>query len=69
MNPLGVHALAFASGWTQAEATRAIEKAADCGYQYLEIPLIDPGAIDVEVSRRQLEQAGIIPVTLSLIHI
>jgi len=63
MNSLGVHALVFVSGWSQEEAARAIDRASALGYQYLEIPLIDPRAIDVERTRMALEQAGIKPVT------
>lgn len=63
MNPLGIHALVFVSGWSQEEAARAIEHAAAAGYRYLEIPLIDPKAIDVERTRKALEEAGIQPVT------
>jgi D-psicose/D-tagatose/L-ribulose 3-epimerase len=63
MNPLGVHALVFVSGWSQEEAARAIDRAASCGYEYLEIPLIDPKAIDVDQTRRALESAGVKPVT------
>ena len=63
MNPLGVHALVFVSGWSQEEAARAIERAAGSGYQYLEIPLIDPRAINVHETRKALERANIQPVT------
>ncbi len=63
MNPLGVHALVFVSGWSQDEAARAIDRAAACGFEYLEIPLIDPKAIDVEQTRRALVGAGIKPMT------
>ncbi|MGI9511046.1 MAG: sugar phosphate isomerase/epimerase family protein, partial [Geminicoccaceae bacterium] len=63
MNPLGVHALVFVSGWSQEEASRAIDHAADAGYDYLEIPLIDPKAIDVEQTAKALEKAGIKPIT------
>jgi D-psicose/D-tagatose/L-ribulose 3-epimerase len=63
MNPLGVHALVFVSGWSQDEAARAIDRAAACGYEYLEIPLIDPTAIDVGQTRQALESAGVKPVT------
>ncbi|MEM7044672.1 MAG: sugar phosphate isomerase/epimerase [Pseudomonadota bacterium] len=63
MNPLGVHALVFVSGWSQKEAARAIDRAQAAGYQYLEIPLIDPKAINVGQTRKALDRAGIIPVT------
>lgn len=63
MNPLGVHALVFVSGWSQNEAARAIDRAAACGYEYLEIPLINPAAINVDQTQRALESAGVKPVT------
>ncbi|MGI9493969.1 MAG: sugar phosphate isomerase/epimerase family protein [Geminicoccaceae bacterium] len=63
MNPLGVHALVFVSGWSQEEASRAIGLAAECGFEYLEIPLLDPRAINVRQTARALEAAGIRPVT------
>ena len=63
MNPFGVHALVFVSGWSQAEAARAIDRASASGFSHLEIPLIDPSAIDVKRTRRTLESAGITPIT------
>ncbi len=63
MNPLGVHALVFVSGWSQQEASRAISLAADCGFDYLEIPLLDPKSIDARQTARALEAAKIQPVT------
>ena len=63
MNPLGVHALVFVSGWSQQEAARAIDRASASGFHYLEIPLIDPRAIDIGRTREALENAGITPVT------
>ncbi len=62
MNPLGIHALVLAAGWNRKEAVRAIERAAALDYGYLEIPLIDPGAIDVRRTRKALEKAGLRPV-------
>ncbi len=63
MNPLGVHALVFVSGWSQQEASRAIGQASDCGFQYLEIPLLDPRSIDAGKTAKALEAAGVRPVT------
>ncbi len=63
MNPLGVHALVFVSAWTEEEAVRAIDQAAACGYRYLEIPLIDPKAIDVKRTVSALERANVRPIT------
>ncbi len=63
MNPLGIHALVFVSGWSQSEVARAIDRAQASGYQYLEIPLIDPKVIDVKRTLKALESAGIKPIT------
>jgi D-psicose/D-tagatose/L-ribulose 3-epimerase len=63
MNPLGVHALVFASGWSEPESERAIAGARRHGFEVLEIPLRDPGRIDVPRTRRLLEHAGLRPVT------
>lgn len=62
MNPLGVHGLVFVSGWSELESERAINAAADHGFQVIEIPLLDPAGIDPGRTRRQLERAGIDPV-------
>lgn len=59
MNPLGVHALVFVGGWSEAESERAIGAAARHGFQLIEIPLLDPARVDVRRTRRQLERAGI----------
>ncbi|NJO38676.1 MAG: sugar phosphate isomerase/epimerase, partial [Rhizobiales bacterium] len=69
MNAFGVHALVFVSGWSQDQAARAIDRAAAAGYGYLEIPLIDPKAINVRATTKALRKAGIKPVTsLGLSH-
>ena len=63
MNPLGVHALAFVGGWSETESQRAIEAAARHDFEIIEIPLLDPARVDVARTRRQLERAGVQPVT------
>jgi D-psicose/D-tagatose/L-ribulose 3-epimerase len=63
MNPLGVHALVFVGGWNAREADRAIRKAAECGFQYLEIPLLDPGALDARRIAIDLQRFGVEPIT------
>ncbi len=63
MNPLGVHALVFASGWSEADGERAIAGAQRHGFEVLEIPLRDPSRIDLPRTRRLLDHAGLRPVT------
>jgi D-psicose/D-tagatose/L-ribulose 3-epimerase len=63
MPEIGVHALVFVSGWSAGEAARAVEAAARHGYDILEIPLIDPRAIDAGATARLLERHGLKAVT------
>ena len=55
MNKLGVHALVWEAGWSHDECSRAIAKTAEVGYDFIEAPALDPGSIDVDFTRRQLE--------------
>ncbi|MEQ8965897.1 MAG: sugar phosphate isomerase/epimerase family protein [Azospirillaceae bacterium] len=57
MAKLGVHALVWVGGWSEAEATAAIENTADLGYDFLEIPLLDPWGVDPAFTRARLDQA------------
>ena len=59
MNKLGVHALVWEKGWSHEECARAIAKTAEVGYDLIEIPALDPGSIDTDFTRKQLEKAGI----------
>ena len=56
MSGIGIHALVFVSGWSEAESLRAIEGAARHGYDLVEIPLIDPRAIDADATARELQR-------------
>ncbi|MEQ9484424.1 hypothetical protein [Coleofasciculus sp. F4-SAH-05] len=46
-NKLGIHALIWAGTWEQADRERAIANTAACGYDLIEIPLLDPTTINV----------------------
>ena len=59
MNKLGVHALVWEAGWSHDDCARAIAKTAEVGYDFIEAPALDPGSIDVDFTRRQLEANGI----------
>ena len=65
MNKLGVHALVWVGGWSHEECARAIGQTADLGYDLIEIPALDPKSIDVDFTRRTLEQNKL-GVTMSL---
>ena len=56
MNRLGVHALVWVGGWSDAESAKAIAGTAELGYDFIEIPLLDPYGFPVATTRRRLEQ-------------
>jgi D-psicose/D-tagatose/L-ribulose 3-epimerase len=58
-NPLGIHAAVFVGGWSPEECRRAVTAASTTGYDVLEIPALDPSAIDVKDTRRVLDEAGL----------
>jgi D-psicose/D-tagatose/L-ribulose 3-epimerase len=55
-SPVGVHALVWVGGWTEPEARTAIASTANAGYDLIEIPLLDPWAVDVKMTQRLLEE-------------
>ncbi len=56
---LGIHALVWVDSWGEANARRAMEGARGCGYDRLEIPLLDSWEIEVPMTRRLLEEHGL----------
>ena len=59
MNPLGIHALVWVQGWSEDECRRAVALTKETGYDLIEIPLLDPAAVDRAMTRRVLENAGL----------
>lgn len=57
MNRLGVHALVWVGGWSEADCARAVRSTAELGYDFIEIPLLDPYGFPVEMTRRRLADA------------
>ncbi len=64
-NRLGLHANVWVSGWSDAEAARAIDKTAEFGFDLIEISAMAPHQMNIELTRKRVEQAGI-GVTMSL---
>lgn len=58
-NSFGVHALVWVGTWDEPRARRAMEGARACGYDRLEIPLLDSWDIDTGMSRRLLQENGL----------
>jgi D-psicose/D-tagatose/L-ribulose 3-epimerase len=56
MSKLGVHALVWVGGWSEAECTKAIGSTAELGYDFIEIPLLNPYGFPVDFTRARLEE-------------
>jgi len=59
LNPLCVHPLVFIPRWTRADAPRAIESAAACGFDMMIVPARDPAEVDVPEVVRRCAAAGL----------
>lgn len=57
-NLLGVHALVWSGGWDEPAARHAISSAAACGFDLIEVPILDPSGIDTAMTRRLLDEYG-----------
>jgi D-psicose/D-tagatose/L-ribulose 3-epimerase len=57
-NLLGVHALVWVGGWSNAQATEAIKNSKEAGYGLIEIPALDPKSIDVAHTSKTLKEFG-----------
>lgn len=58
-NPIGVHALVWVGDWSPDSARRAVTATARCGFDLLEIPVLDPDAVDVDHTRSLLAEHGL----------
>ena len=59
MNKLGVHAFVWTADWTTEDAAKAIGLTAETGYDLIEMSMMDFGAVDVDFTRKALEQNGL----------
>ncbi|WP_262286787.1 sugar phosphate isomerase/epimerase [Micromonospora sp. MA102] len=58
-NPLGIHAAVFVGGWSPEERRSAAARARRAGYDMLEIPALDPAAVDIADTRAVLDEHGL----------
>jgi D-psicose/D-tagatose/L-ribulose 3-epimerase len=56
-NQVGVHALVWVGGWSETECRRAIESSKAAGFDLIEIPVLDPATIDIDLTRQVLQSA------------
>lgn len=59
MNKLGVHAFVWEHGWSREQATRAINKSAEAGFDFIEAAALDPSTINPPMTSKLLEEVGI----------
>lgn len=59
MNTIGAHAFMWVGGWSEAECRKAIENTRATGYDMIEIPVLNPLSIDIAMTRKALEDAGL----------
>ena len=57
--PLGAHASIWAPTWDHRGAREATSQAAEAGFRFVEIPLLDPLGIDVKDTIQVLDAAGL----------
>lgn len=65
MNAIGVHAAVWAGGWSAAESRDAITRSKATGYDFIELMLFNPAAIDLALTRSLLIESEL-GVTSSL---
>jgi D-psicose/D-tagatose/L-ribulose 3-epimerase len=56
---IGVHASVWVGGWTKPDCELAVRSAAEAGYDFLEMPLLDPWRVDIAHTRHTLERNGL----------
>lgn len=64
-NLLGLHANVWVAGWSVDEASRAIDKTAEFGFDLIEISAMAPEKMNIAHTQKKLAEAGI-GVTMSL---
>jgi D-psicose/D-tagatose/L-ribulose 3-epimerase len=58
-NDLGIHALVWTGTWDRPAVSKACRQTRATGYDLLEVPLLDPDAVDAEMTRQELDAAGL----------
>ncbi len=58
-NRIGIHALVWVGGWSEAEARTAIASSAAAGYDLIELAALDPWSFDADMTRRLLDEHGL----------
>jgi len=59
MTRFGAHSFVWVGEWTTDSGNHAIKQAGETGFDFIEIPLLDPAGFDVKSHRDALRAAGI----------
>jgi D-psicose/D-tagatose/L-ribulose 3-epimerase len=59
-NLIGTHGLVWAGGWSETEARYSIESTKAAGFDLIEILFMNPRAIDAPMTRRLLDEYGVV---------
>jgi D-psicose/D-tagatose/L-ribulose 3-epimerase len=59
MPRFGAHAFIWEATWDDDSASRAVRAAKEAGLDFIEIPVLRPGSIDADATRRRLADAGL----------
>ena len=59
MVKFGAHAFVWTGDWTLESGNQTIERAARAGFDFVEIPLLDPSDFNAKEHKAALEQHGI----------
>jgi D-psicose/D-tagatose/L-ribulose 3-epimerase len=55
-NRIGIHALVWVGGWSEAEARLAIASSAEAGFDLIELAALDPWSFDTDMTARLLAE-------------
>lgn len=58
-NRIGIHALVWVGGWTEAEARHAISSSARAGFDLIELAALDPASFDARLTASLLAEHGL----------
>ncbi|GLY68145.1 sugar phosphate isomerase/epimerase family protein [Amycolatopsis taiwanensis] len=58
-NPIGIHALVWAGGWSRDQARHAIASSAEAGYDLIELSALEPDTVDAAGTAALLAEYGL----------
>lgn len=56
---VGAHALVWVGEWSETKARTAIESTKTAGFDLIEVPVMDPSAVDARMTKRILDEVGL----------